>query len=497
MLLTWLYLIPLVGGLLAWRVSRRPGDARVVALVTTGLLFVLGLYAWLRYHAGVAAGEPFLVQHVAWIPQLGVSYYLALDGLSVALVTLVGLLGVIAVLSSWKEITERTGAFYATLLATLTGIVGVFLARDLLLFYFFWELMLVPMYFLIGLWGHERRVYAAVKFFLFTFISSLFMLAAIVGLALLHRQATGVLTFDLDALLHTPLSPTLAFWLMLGFFLAFAVKLPAVPLHPWLADAHTEAPTGGSVILAGLLLKTGAYGLLRLALPLFPQASAAWAPAAAWIGLAGILYGAFLSFAQRDFKRLVAFSSISHMGFVLLGIYAGNDLARLGATLEIFTHGLGTGAMFFLSGSLQERTHTRDLRRLGGLWDTMPRFGGLTLFFALAAMGLPGLGTFVAEFLVLLGAFLVHPLWGVVGALGFVLSLIYALRLVQESVHGPNVNAWRLPDLDARELLALGLLAAGLLWLGLYPRPLLTTLGPTLRQLTLPAAATTSLRGAP
>jgi len=486
-LLTWMLLIPFAGGLLSWAVSRRPNAARGVALLACALL--TGLAAWLWYLR--APGGPLLAQRAPWIPSLGISYLLALDGLSLLLVLLVGLLGMVAVLASWREITVRVGAFHFTLLAVLTGVIGVFLARDLLLFYFFWELMLVPMYFLIGLWGHERRVYAAVKFFLFTFISGLFLLAAILALAFLHRAATGVLTFDAGALLATPLAPATAAWLMLGFFLAFAVKLPAVPVHTWLADAHTEAPTGGSILLAGLLLKTGAYGMLRFALPLFPQASLTWAPVAAWIGIAGILYGAFLSFAQRDFKRLVAFSSISHMGFVLLGIYAGTDLARLGATLELFTHGLGTSALFLLSGSLLERTGTRDFRRLGGLWETAPKFGGFTLFFALAALGLPGLGTFIAEFLVLLGAFQANPAWGIVGAVGLVLSLVYALRLVQDSVHGPNREPWRVPDLTGRELLALGALASGLLWLGLYPRPVLSTLTPSLRQLAAPPSLST------
>ncbi len=481
--LTWLLLLPLVGGVLSWLTGRWPGLCRAIAFLSSALLFALGLWLWAAYRAGGLPGGDLLVQRAPWIPSLGVSYLLALDGLSLLLIVLTGLLGMVAVLASWREITTRVGAFHFTLLAVLTGVVGVFLARDLLLFYFFWELMLVPMYFLIALWGHGRPVYAAVKFFLFTFISSLFMLAAILALVFFHRSATGVLTFDSGLLLGTPLATRVARWLMLGFFLAFAVKLPAVPVHTWLADAHTEAPTGGSILLAGLLLKTGAYGMLRFALPLFPGASGWWTPVACWIGIAGILYGAFLAFGQRDFKRLVAFSSISHMGFVLLGIYAGTDLARLGAALGLFTHGLGTSALFFLSGSLQERTHTRDLRRLGGLWDTIPKFSGFTQFFALAALGLPGLGTFIAEFLVLLGAFQARPIWGIIAALGLVLSLVYALRLVQDSVHGPNDHTWSLPDLTAREVLSLAALALGLVWLGLYPTPLLSALAPPLSTL--------------
>src|SRR5574340_1276834 len=334
-LLTWLYLIPFLGGLIAWALGRRPLAARLTALLACAAVFGLGLSMWAAHPARSAANAVLLEQRLPWIPALGVSYHLALDGLSLLLILLTGLLGMVAVAASWREVTLRVGAFHFTLLAVLAGVIGVFLARDLLLFYFFWELMLVPMYFLIGLWGHERRLYAALKFFLFTFISGLFLLAAILGLVFLHWRGGGALTFDSALLLNTALPPSTALWLMLGFFLAFAVKLPVVPLHTWLADAHTEAPTAGSVVLAGLLLKTGAYGMLRFALPLFPQASTTWAPVACWLGIAGILYGAFLAYGQRDFKRLVAFSSISHMGFVLLGLYAGHPLARLGATLEL------------------------------------------------------------------------------------------------------------------------------------------------------------------
>jgi NADH-quinone oxidoreductase subunit M len=477
-ILTWFIAIPFLGGLLSWAAGG--SRARWVALGACALELGLGLGVWARHPSGRAW---FLEERLPWIPQSGISYHLALDGLSLLLLLLTGLLGMVAVLCSWREITEAVGLFHFTLLSVLAGIAGVFLAQDLILFYLFWELMLVPMYFLIGRWGHERRLYAALKFFLFTFIASLFLLAAILALAFLHLREVGALTFDAPALLGTPLAPKLAWSIMLGFFVGFAVKLPAVPLHPWLADAHTEAPTGGSVVLAGLLLKTGAYGLLRFALPLFPGASADLAPLACVLGLVGIIYGALLSFAQRDLKRLVAFSSISHMGFVLLGIYTGNELARQGAVMQIIAHGLGTGALFVLAGIVQERTGTRDLGRLGGLWQTAPRLGGFTLFFAVAAFGLPGLASFIGEFLVLLGAYLVNPIWGIVGALGFVFSLLYALRLVQDAVHGPNVGGWRVPDLTVRETLTLGVLAAVMLGLGFWPRPVFETARPALTQL--------------
>ncbi len=482
MVLTWLIAIPFLGGLIAWASARRPGLARWVALAACALQLLCAVTCWVEAASSSHSGPAFLEQRAAWIPAFGVSYHLAMDGLSFLLVLLTGLLGMVAVASSWREVSSRVGAFHFSLLAVVTGVTGVFLARDLLLFYFFWELMLVPMYFLIGLWGHERRMYASVKFFIFTFVGSLLMLAAILGLVFLHARATSVLTFDLPALLGTRLSPSAAAWLMLGFFLAFAVKLPAVPLHPWLADAHTEAPTGGSVLLAGLLLKTGAYGMLRFGIPLFPQASLAFAPIACLLGVIGILYGAVLAFAQTDLKRMVAYSSISHMGFVLLGAYAGTELALQGAVMQIICHGVSTGALFVLAGLIQERCHTRDLARLGGLWQTSPRLGGFTMFFALAALGLPGMGNFVAEFLVLLGAFQLFPVLAMVGAGGFILSTVYALRLVQESVHGPNRGLWHLPDLSARELTTLGVLALIILWLGFWPRPVFRIAHPSLAQ---------------
>jgi len=343
--------------------------------------------------------------------------------------------------------------------------------------------MLIPMYFLIGIWGHERRNYAALKFFIFTQAGSLFLLIAILGLYFLHRQNTGIYTFEYLSLLNTPIAGATATWLMLGFFISFAVKLPMVPLHPWLPDAHTEAPTAGSVILAGLLLKTGGYGIIRFVIPLFPGASREFAPVALGLGVAGILYGAVLAFAQSDLKRLVAYTSISHLGFVLLGIYAWNELALQGALMQMLCHGISTGALFMLVGALQERIHTRDTAHMGGLWSVMPRMGGVGMLFALASLGLPGLGNFVGEFLVLLGTYQVSPVAAILGTIGLVFATIYSLAIVQRAFHGTNREGWRPRDLSLREMSVLGSMIAVIIWLGWYPQPVFGTFLPVLKQL--------------
>jgi len=392
-------------------------------------------------------------------------------------------LGLVAVAVSWNEITERVGFFHFNLMFVLTGIVGVFLAMDLFMFYFFWEVMLVPMYFLIAVWGHENRIYAAVKLFLFTQVRGLLMLVAILGLYFLHHRGTGVYTFHYASLLGTAMPASAATWLMLGFFAAFAVKLPSVPVHTWLADAHTEAPTAGSVLLAGLMLKTGAYGMIRFVVPLFPQAAFDFAPVAMGLGAVSIVYGALLAFSQTDLKRLVAYTSVSHMGFVLLGVFAWNTLALQGAVMQIVCHGVSTAALFVLVGALQERIHSREIRDMGGLWETVPRMGAVALVFAMASLGLPGLGNFVGEILVLLGAYRASVPLTVVAATGLVGATVYALWFIQVSFHGPNRNGWRLPDLSRREAAVLGSMIAAIVWLGLYPQPVLDASSGTVRTL--------------
>ncbi|MGE5571078.1 MAG: NADH-quinone oxidoreductase subunit M [Rhodospirillales bacterium] len=482
MILLWLIVILIVAGAVAGLAGRRSKPAaRWVSLAAVSADFVIALALWIR-HAGMfsLAGRPVWIvewRH-EWIPEFGIGFHLGMDGLSLLLVTLTFFLGIVSVLVSWTEIQEGVGFFHLNLMWILAGITGVFLALDLFLFYFAWELMLVPMYFLIAIWGHGRRVYAAVKFFIFTQLSGLLMLIAILALFFLHHNATGVFTFDYFALLDTPMPPGTAMWVMLGFFVAFAVKLPMAPLHSWLPDAHTEAPTAGSVILAGLLLKTGGYGLIRFILPLFPDAARAFAPAAMVLGVVGILYGAIAAFGQTDFKRLVAYTSISHLGFVLLGVFAFTSLALTGAVVTMLAHGISTGALFVIAGAVQERIHTREMGRMGGLWDTMPKMGGAALFFALGSLGLPGLGDFVGEFLVLLGTWPVSRVLTVLAAGGVLAATLYALRLVQRVFQGPNVHGWRLPDLNAREALVIGAMSVVLLWLGLYPHPVLDALPP-------------------
>ena len=487
MILIWLIAILLVAGVAAWTLARWSAPAtRWVALGATVADFMITLAIWLRHYGQLSLllQDNWIEQlDWTWIPRFGIHFHLALDGLSLLLLMLTFFLGMVSVLVSWAEIREGVGFFHFNLLWVLAGITGVFLAMDLFLFYFAWELMLVPMYFLIAIWGHERRQYASIKFFIFTQLSGLLMLIAILALYFAHHAATGVYTFEYQQLLSTPLSSTAAWWMMLGFFVSFAVKLPVVPVHTWLPDAHTEAPTAGSVILAGLLLKTGAYGLLRFVLPLFPNAAHQFAPIAMTLAVIGILYGGVLAFGQTDFKRLVAYTSVSHLGFVLLGIFAGNDLALQGALVTMIAHGISTAALFVIAGLLQDRMDTRDMNRMGGLWSTMPRLSGTGLFFALGSLGLPGLGDFVGEFLVLVGAYPRSRVLSVLAAIGVLVATFYALRLVQRAFYGPNVHEWRLPDLVKREVLILAPMIVVLLWLGLYPLPVLNTFRPAMRSI--------------
>lgn len=487
MILVWIILIPLAGGLLAWILNRLNDRwTRWIAITALAVDFVLVFVLWMQYldRISLAMNSVWLVEmDREWIPQLGISLHLSMDGLSLLLVMLTLFLGIVSVASSWTEIKEKAGFFHFNLMWSLAGIIGVFLSLDLFLFYFFWELMLVPMYFLIALWGHEKRIYAAVKFFIFTQLSGLFMLASILGLYFIHAQNTGVYTFNYLQLLGTSMSPAKGILLMSGFLIAFLVKLPAIPFHTWLPDAHTEAPTAGSVILAGLLLKTGAYGLLRFAVPLFPQAAVDFAPAAMVLAVVGIIYGAVLAFAQTDLKRLVAYTSISHMGFVLLGVFAWNDLALQGVVIQIICHGISTGALFIIAGALQERIHTRDLNRMGGLWAAAPRMGGAGLFFGLASLGLPGLGNFIGEFLILIGAYHVNIAVTAIAVTGLVAATIYSLWMIQRTFFGTKKEDTKIPDLTVREIAVMTAMIASIIWIGINPQPVINTAAPSLNNL--------------
>jgi NADH-quinone oxidoreductase subunit M len=477
-LLTTLVFLPLLGALALVPVWHRERWVRWLALGVTlaELALAGGLFGWAVGGTTLpktALPGFFLLEDAAWIPRFGIRYTLGMDGISCLLALLTAFVTVVAVLVSWRAIREKVALHYVFLLVMEAGILGVFLALDLFLFYLFWEVMLIPMFFLIGIWGHGRRVYAAVKFFLFTLAGSLLMLLAIIGVVLQHAGSGGPLTFALAELTRAPVAGPLGLWLYGAFFLAFAIKFPLFPLHTWLPDAHTDAPTAGSVLLAGLLLKTGSYALLRFAYPLFPAAAREFTPLLLAMAVIGILYGSWIAYAQRDMKRLVAYSSIGHMGFVALGIATWQPVALTGSILQMVNHGITTGALFALVGMLDERTGTRETDAYGGLWGKVPLFSFFFLLFAMASAGLPGLNNFVGEFLILVGAFRAHPLAVVLAFLGIVLPLIYTVRLVQELLFGTERRPLPLADLSPREFLLLGVLAAVDVYLGVHPTPLL------------------------
>jgi len=475
-ILSLLTFLPLCGALLVFALR---GSDRLVR--QTALLFSLAelaLSAWLCL--GASSGAPvsapsgfFLFEDAAWIERFGIRYTLGMDGISLVMALLTAFITVIAVLVSWNGIRERVALFFALLLAMETGIQGVFLSLDLFLFYLFWEAMLIPMFFLIGIWGHGRRVYSAVKFFLYTFFGSLLMLVAIISIYLMHGGQTGSYTFSITRLVNTAVPQATGLWLFAAFLFAFAIKFPVFPLHTWLPDAHTDAPTAGSVVLASLLLKTGAYGLIRFGYPLFPEAARAFTPLFYTVSVIGIGYGAWVAFAQEDMKRLVAYSSVSHMGFVALGIAAWTPVALSGALMQMVNHGVTTGALFALVGMLDERTHSREMVTYGGIWGKVPALSFFFLLFCMASAGLPGLNNFVGEFLVLLGTFRISPVAAGFAFLGMVVTLIYTVRLVQGILFGQENKPLELSDLTLREGAVLAVLAVVDIYLGVHPGPVL------------------------
>jgi NADH-quinone oxidoreductase subunit M len=470
---------------------------RWTALITGLITFAISLYVLVQFNAEQPGLQ--MVINLPWIQVAGlnISFYLGIDGLSILLVLLTTLLTPIAILSTWSDIQVRVKDFMLFFLLLEVGMVGVFLAMDLFLFYIFWEFTLVPMYFLIGIWGGPNRLYAAIKFFLYTMAGSILMLLAILWLGLQGG------TFSLPELIATSVIPQgIQFWLFLAFAAAFAIKVPMWPLHSWLPDAHVEAPTAGSVILAGVLLKMGTYGFLRINIPLFPEASIQLAPWIAALAVVGIIYGALVSYAQKDVKKLVAYSSVSHLGFVMLGLFALNPLGIQGSILQMVNHGISTGALFLIVGMIYERRHTRDLSAFGGLWTVMPVYAVLTLIVALSSMALPGLNGFVGEFTILLGAFgsevLASPWFAGVAVLGVILAAIYILYMFQKMFLGPVDKEENriLVDLNLREVVTLVPLLILIFWIGLYPRPFFNLMGPAVEQLVM-VVQTATVAGLP
>jgi len=475
MILVALLLILMIGGLLGWLLSsvnkNIPKWISLIALCTD-LVLVAGL--WIENAGNVnLSGKGGWIADVQfeWIPSFGSTIHFGMDGISLVMTALTFFLGIAAVLSSWKNVEKSEGFYHFNIMWLLAGITGVFLSLDMMLFYFFWEIMLVPMYFIITIWGHENRKYAGWKFFLFTQIGGLMMLLSILGLYFLHGYNTGAYTFDYFQLLGTAPGGALGFWLMAGFLIAFFVKLPTIPFHSWLPDAYTEAPVAGSVIVAALMSKTAAYGLLRFVIPFFPEAARSFAIPGLIIGVAAILYGAKMSYGQRNYKRLIAFSSFSHMGFIVVGVFSFNALAYQGVLMLMVAHGLSIAALFIISEFVYDRTRTMDMQAMGSFWDQMPNLGGYTVVFIMSSLGLPGLANFVAEFLILAGAWQFNTVLSVLATMGLIVSVTYSMRILQKVFHQSKAPVeYKLNPMSPREWVVMGGITIAIVWLGFFPQ---------------------------
>ncbi len=497
-LISLVVFLPLIGALARFLFPRSAhGAIRTFSLMVTTVVFFLSLKLLFGFQTNP---EMQFVRNLPWIPSLGISYKIGIDGMSLFLVLLVTFLMPISVLSTFEAITQRVKEFHFCMLLLETAMIGAFVSLDLFLFYIFWEMMLIPMYFLIGIWGGERRIYATIKFFIYTMVGSLLMLVAILVLAFTYKGQTGELTFELSKLYGVHLSSGTQWLLFLAFALSFAIKVPMFPFHTWLPDAHVEAPTAGSVILAGVLLKMGGYGFLRFAMPLFPEAAIKATPLIVTLAIIGIIYGALVAMVQQDVKKLVAYSSVSHLGFVMLGLFALNTQAVEGAVYQMLNHGLSTGALFLLVGVIYERRHTRMISAFGGLARLMPVYAVFFMIVMLSSIGLPGLNGFIGEFLILIGAFKAKALWAVLAASGVVLGAIYMLWMYQRVFLGQAKNGdgaakhgdggaehessghEPLKDLTLREIVVFLPILAMIFFMGIYPKPFLSRMEPAVNK---------------
>src|SRR5579884_3287619 len=484
--LSILLFTPLAGMFILLLIPKENKTAiRVWANLVLFLGFALSVPLWWMYDRSNADYQ--LVERANWIPSIGAHYALGIDGISLLLILLTALVGFISVLSSWSAIQDRVKEYYAFFLLLQTGMLGVFMALDFFLFYVFWEVMLVPMYFIIGVWGGPRKLYAAIKFFLYTLFGSVLMLLGILTLYYHYYSQFGTYTFDIQELTRMSIPLTMQKWVFWAFFLGFAIKVPMFPFHTWLPDAHVEAPTAGSVILAGVLLKMGTYGFIRFSLPFFP--SVVMSPKVrGWmiiLSIVAIIYGALVSLMQKDMKKLVAYSSVSHLGFCTLGIFALNPVGLSGSVLQQINHGISTGALFLIVGILYERRHTREISEYGGISNVMPVYATITMIMFLSSMGLPLLNGFIGEFTILQGAFMENRMWAGLSVIGVILAAAYLLWLYQRVFFGTVTNPKneKLHDLTGREILTFAPLVIVAFWIGLYPKPFFQILEQPVNQL--------------
>ncbi len=483
-ILSLITFFPLIGVILLLFVPKNQHDTiKSFSLIVSFITFLLSVWLYFMFDP-IANGMQFEI-NIPWVASLGIAYHMGIDGISLLLIVLTTLLTVLSILASWKSVTFGIKGYFICMLLLEVGMLGVFSALDLFLFYVFWEVMLIPMYFIIGMWGGPRKLYAAIKFVLFTMFGSLLMLVGIIYILFEYQKYSGTFSFDMIKITtELPLSFQQQIWLFSAFALAFAIKVPLFPLHTWLPDAHVQAPTAGSVILAGVLLKMGTYGFVRICLPMFPEATVAAVPYISVLALIAIIYGALVAMVQKDVKSLVAFSSVSHMGFVMLGLFALNVQSIEGSVIQMINHGISTGALFLLVGMIYERRHTRLIEDFGGLAKVMPTFAAFFMIITLSSIGLPFTNGFVGEFLILLGTFKANVTYGVVAATGVILAACYMLWMYQRVFFGKVTKPenQKLLDLDWREKIILIPLVIAVFWIGIYPKPLFERIEPAVKQ---------------